>query len=99
MGVKNFRRTNGKSNRMYCVRVVIQLMGEDAPKTRYLRFRPHGMSRGYSIWTENPKEAKFWLYRCWPDAWVMEHQHLRVPMETVTLHRDDEALKAQKAMR
>ena len=98
MGVTNFRRNPDRtSNRMYCIRAQVQLMGEDVPRTRYVRFRPHGMDRGYSIWTEDPKAARFWLYRSHPDAWVhMRNPHLNA--EVVCLYRDDEVIRAQKEL-
>jgi hypothetical protein len=98
MGRKNFRRTLGKSNVMYCVQVTITFIGEDEPSTVYLRFRPHGMDKGYSPWTTNPREAKFWLYKNWPYAWLnMENRHLTGQVLCVV--RDDDVLRAQKEMR
>lgn len=94
----NPRRMFGKSVVMYCVRVRIQLIGEEAPQWRYLRFRPHPMARGYSPWTEDVREAKFWLYQDRPNEWLnIQNRHLEG--EVICLQRDDTVREAQKAMR
>lgn len=83
---------------MYCVRVEIRFMGEDAPRQVYLRFKPHGMTRGYSPWTEDIREAKFWLYKDRPYTWLnIQNRHLRG--EVLKLERDDAVIKAQKDIR
>lgn len=93
------RAHTGKNSRvMYCVRVQLTLIGSPEPEWYYLRFRPHGMGRGYSPWTQDPREAKLWFYKSWPYHWLnIANPHLTG--EVLCLHRDDEVRNAQKGMR
>ena len=95
------RRHNRKSTVMYCVRVRLTLLGPKDPKEEwyYLRFRPHGMARGYSPWTEDIREAKFWLYQDRPYHWLNIENRGVFNGEVLCLQRDDEVLKAQRDMR
>lgn len=96
MGRKNFRRLFGKSSVMYCVRVEITFVGETELSVVYLRFRTH--PRTGSPWTQDPCEAKFWLYKSWPYSWLnMENPNLKG--EVICLQRDNAILQAQKSMR
>lgn len=85
-----------RSEKMYCCQADVQLIGEDAPKTRYVRFRPHGMDKGYSVWTENVLEAKFSLYE--GPAWALSIKYKAYNARTVVYQRNDSVLNAQKEM-